>query len=283
MDPHLQNQLPALQDMLGLDEAPVGVFYTDKAPQDAYAPKPGELPTREKEMQGAVDWQGVFSNFSCVLGNIWLARKKNKAAFISAERYGCPGGAFWSGFLKPQTETIIHYVSTGVPDRMQGEHYCDSPDTLRSIFDRVDPRPAPKPICVFKPLDRFGADEVPELVAFFARPEIISGLHQLAAYVTGDPEVVASPWSAACGSVVAWPLHYLQKGQTRAVIGGWDPSARKFFKTDELSFTVPYALFADMVERHPDSFLKTETWQTVRKKIQRSKKAWGEVQEGDQP
>jgi uncharacterized protein (DUF169 family) len=269
--------------MLGLDEAPVGVFYTDKAPQDAYAPKPGELPTREKEMQGAVDWQGVFSNFSCVLGNIWLARKKNKAAFISAERYGCPGGAFWSGFLKPQTETIIHYVSTGVPDRMQGEHYCDSPDTLRSIFDRVDPRPAPKPICVFKPLDRFGADEVPELVAFFARPEIISGLHQLAAYVTGDPEVVASPWSAACGSVVAWPLHYLQKGQTRAVIGGWDPSARKFFKTDELSFTVPYALFADMVERHPDSFLKTETWQTVRKKIQRSKKAWGEVQEGDQP
>jgi len=280
MEPQVANLLPALLDILGLDESPMGVYYTDEAPPAAYAPKPGVLPTREKEMQGAVDWQGVFGNFSCVLGNIWLARKKKSAAYISAERYGCPGGAFWSGFLKPQSETIIHYVSTGVPGRMKGEHYCDSPDTLRSIFDRVDPRPAPKPICVFKSVNQFGADEVPELVAFFARPEIISGLHQLAAYVSGDPEVVASPWSAACGSIVAWPLHYLQKGMTRAVMGGWDPSARKFFKTDELSFTVPYGLFSDMVTRHSDSFLKTDTWQNVRKKIERSKRAWGDIKEG---
>ena len=84
----------------------------------------------------------------------------------------------------------------------------------------------------------------------------------------GGQSAPAQAGSAACGSVVAWPLHFLQKGQTRAVIGGWDPSARKFFKTDELSFTVPYALFTDMVVRHPDSFLKTKTWQNVRKKIQ---------------
>lgn len=277
MEPKIMTGLAKLLDTLGLEERPIGVYYTDEAPAEAFAPKPGELPTREKEMQGAIDWQGVFGNFSCVLGNIWLARKKNGVAYISAERYGCPGGAFWSGFLKPQTETIVHYVSTGVPERMEGEHYCDSPDALRSIFDRVDPRPAPKPNCVFKTVDQFGADEAPELVAFFARPEVISGLHQLAAYVTGDPEVVASPWSAACGGVVAWPLHYLHRGVTRAVIGGWDPSARKFFKTDELSFTVPFGLFSDMVTRHSDSFLKTKTWQTVRKKIERSKKTWGEV------
>ena len=67
---------------------------------------------------------------------------------------------------------------------------------------------------------------------------------------------------------------------TRAVIGGWDPSARKFFKTDELSFTVPYGLFSDMVTRHSDSFLKTNTWQNVRKKIERSKKTWGDSQRG---
>jgi len=277
MDDRMSDSLTALLEILGLDEAPMGVAYADRAPEPGFAPKQGQLPTREKEMQGAVDWQGVFSNFSCVLGNIWLARKKKSAAYISAERFGCPGGAFWTGFLKPQTETIIHYVSTGVPDRMEGEFYCDSPDTLREIFDRVDPRPAPKPYCVFKPLDQFTGGEVPELVAFFARPEIVSGLHQLAAFVTGDPEVVASPWSAACGSVVAWPLHYLGRGEARAVIGGWDPSARKFFKTDELSFTVPYSLFADMVARHPESFLKTHTWQNVRKKIERSKKAWGEI------
>ncbi|MDH3827139.1 MAG: DUF169 domain-containing protein, partial [Desulfobacterales bacterium] len=89
-------------------------------------------------------------------------------------------------------------------------------------------------------------------------------------------EVVVSPWGAGCGNVVVWPLHYLSKGQNKAVIGGWDPSARKFFKTDELSFTVPYKMFVDMIERFDESFLKTKSWATVQKKIERSKKTWGE-------
>ena len=72
-------------------------------------------------------------------------------------------------------------------------------------------------------------------------------------------------------------LHYLSKGITKAVVGGWDPSARKFYKTDELSFTVPYQMLGDMLGRFEDSFLKTESWATVQKKIQRSKKTWGEI------
>jgi hypothetical protein len=109
------------------------------------------------------------------------------------------------------------------------------------------------------------------------RPEPLCGLHQLAAFVTNDPEVVASPWGAGCGSIAAWPLHYLAKKQNRAVIGGWDPSARKFYKTDELSFTVPFQMFQEMLARYQESFLTTKTWETARKKILRSKKAWGET------
>jgi len=58
---------------------------------------------------------------------------------------------------------------------------------------------------------------------------------------------------------------------------GWDPSARKFYKTDELSFTVPYQMFSDMLRRFDESFLKTDSWATVQKKIQRSKKTRGEI------
>jgi predicted HAD superfamily hydrolase len=61
------------------------------------------------------------------------------------------------------------------------------------------------------------------------------------------------------------------------VVGGWDPSARKFFKTDELSFTVPWDLFCQMLEQYQESFLKTSTWQNVHKKINKSKKAWNEL------
>ena len=269
--------LSRFMDCLGLNEEPMGIFYSDEKPQDGFSPEPMELPTREREEKNEIQWQTVFGGFSCVLGNIWRARRKKTVAYFSAEQFGCPGGAFWLGFLKPQTETVIHFVSSGISGRMQGEFYCESADELRRIFDTIDPRPAPKKYCVVKPLSQFTDVEKPELVAFFVRPESLCGLHQLASFVTNDPEVVASPWGAACGNLVVWPLKYMVQGKIKAVLGGWDPSARKFFKTDELSLSVPYSLFADMLDRFEDSFLKSNTWETVKKKIERSKKAWGEI------
>jgi hypothetical protein len=85
----------------------MGIFYTDQKPAEGFTPKPLELPTRENEKKDEIDWQAIFGQFSCVLGNIWRARKKQTAAFLSAGQFGCPGGAFWLGFNKPQAETII--------------------------------------------------------------------------------------------------------------------------------------------------------------------------------
>ncbi len=277
MDQHLQSLVPDFLDVLGISEEPMGMFFTDEKPESGYSPKPSDIPTREKEEKNEVDWSAVFGQFSCVIGKIWLARKKNTAAFFSSQQFGSPGGAFWLGFNKPQAETIIHYVSSGIPDYMEGEHYCDSPDSLRKIFEYVDPVPAEKEYCVFKPISQFTQKQTPVLVSFFSRPEPLNGLHQLAAFVTNEPEVVASPWSAACGSLVVWPLHYLNKGQNKAVVGGWDPSARKFFKPDELSFTVPFDMFSQMLGKYKDSFLMTKTWKNVHKKINKSKSVWNEL------
>lgn len=276
MLPERTKELTPFLDLLGLDEEPMGIFYTDTRPDQGFSPDPMPLPTREREERNAIDWQTLFGGFSCVIGHIWRARKKKTAAWFDAERFGCPGGTFWLGFMKPQTETIIHYVSSGIPGRMQGEFYCEGPEALRTIFAEIDPPPAPARFCVVKPLSLFQQDERPVLVSFFCRPESLCGLHQLATFVTNDPEVVASPWGAACTGLVTWPLKYLLQGRTRAVLGGWDPSARKFFRTDELSFTVPFAMFTDMLARHGGSFLTTHTWTVVRKKIERSRKAWGE-------
>lgn len=263
-------------ELLGLDEEPMGIVYTDEEPADGLTPKPADTPTREREMRNEIDWGKIFGQFSCIMGHIWRARKKRKVAYFDALHFGCPGGAFFLGYLKPQTETIVHYVSTGVPGRMEGERYCDSPEKLREIFQVIDPRPAPAKFCVVKPLSLFGSGEKPELVAFFTRPETLCGLHQLAAFVTHDPEVVASPWGAGCTNLITWPLRYLSQGQKRVVLGGWDPSARKFYRTDELTLSVPYEIFEQMLDRYGESFLTTKTWGTVRKKIERSKKTWGE-------
>ncbi len=270
------SQVQGLMDALGATEEPLGIFYTDIEPVGGTSPKPRRLPTAREEAAGEVNFGEVFADFSCVMGYVWRARRQKTTAWFDRERLGCLGGAFYLGYLKPQLDVIAHYVSTGYPGVMEGERYLASPEDVRRFFQMVDPRPAPARFCVFKPLSLFTPEETPEVVAFFARSEVLSGLHTLAAFVTGDPEVVAAPFGADCSHVVTWPLHYRVRGQLRAVLGGWDPSARRFHRPDEMSFALPWELFRDMLRRWPESFLTTHTWATVKKKIAHSRKVWGE-------
>jgi hypothetical protein len=95
--------------------------------------------------------------------------------------------------------------------------------------------------------------------------------------VTNDIEAVAAPFGADCSFIVTWPLKYLSQGKLKAVLGGWDPSARKFHRPDEISFAMPHEMWTRLATRWPESFLTTETWAMVKKKILHSRKVWGEL------
>lgn len=260
--------------VLGYNEEPMGMFYTDTEPEKGVAPKLHYLPNTEDEAAGKVDWAALHKGWSCVLGTLRLARRRRTAAYFERGRYGCLGAAFFLGFNKPQLEAIVRYVSTGIPGVLEGERYLPSPELARQYYDLLDPEPAPKRYCVFKPLSSFGPGEQPEFVNFFARPEVISGLHQLAIYGTDDPEAVMSPWSAGCGNLVAFPRKYKQQGLVKACLGGWDPSCRKFLKIDEITFTVPIDMFRRMLERWQESFLTAPAWQSVKRRIAESNDVW---------
>jgi len=272
----MREKLDGMLEALGHGEEPLGVYYTDTQPEDGFHPKPGPRVSYEKEQRGEMDWGAIWGNFSCVIGQTWLARKKGKPAWFEADAYGCPGGSFFLGFHKPQVDFICRYVSSGIPGAVHGEHYMKTPEEVRAFFTALDPRPAPARYCVIKPLRLFAKGETPEVVVFFARGEVLSGLFTLAVFVTGDPEVVASPFGAGCTNILTWPIKYQAEGRLRAVLGGADPSERKFLKADEWTFAVPYALFEKMVAEWQDSFLTTDTWAGVRKKAERSREAWGE-------
>jgi len=265
-------------EYLGLGEEPFGVYYSDTLPENAYGPKKGTPISRELEDKHELDMQEVMQSFSCVMGNVWLARKKGGAAFISAEQYGCPGGVYYCSMMKPHLRFIEHYVSTGFEGTpLQGERYMPNPDAMRNFMLEVNPREAPGKYCIFKPLSQFTEAVQPEFVIFFARPEVLCGLHTQATFTTGDMECVVSPFGAGCTNMISWPLYYKEKGLEKAVIGGFDPSARKFMKTDELTFTVSLDLYEKMLAALPDSMFTHETdWKGVRKKVERSVKAWGE-------
>lgn len=277
MNPILEGTKTFLE-YLGLNEEPMGVYYADSKPENAYGPKPGVPISRELEERGEIDMQEVMKTFSCVMGNVWLARKKGGAAYISAEEYGCPGGVYYCSMIKPHLRFIEHYVSTGFEGTpVEGERYMPNPDAMREFMLRVNPREAPGKYCIFKPLSAFAEGEQPEFIIFFARPEVLTGLFTQAVFATGDMDCVVSPFGAGCTNMLGWPLYYQQKGHEKAVLGGFDPSARKFMKTDELTFTVSLSLYEKMLAALPESMFTHETdWKTVRKKVERSAKAWGE-------
>jgi uncharacterized protein (DUF169 family) len=265
-------------DHLGLNEEPFGVYYDDIKPEKAFGPNSGVPISRELENKGQIDMQAVLKQFSCVIGNIWLARKKHCAAYISSEAYGCPGGVYYCAMMKPYLKFIENYVSTGFSGTpVHGERYLSSPEAMRKFLERVNPREAPGKYCIFKPLSLFSADEEPEFIIFFARPEVMCGLFIQTTFTTGEVDCVATPFGAGCTNILAWPLYYKEQGLEKAVIGGFDPSARKFLKTDELTFTVPLPLYKKMLKALPDSMFNLDgSWVSVRKKVDRSAKAWGE-------
>lgn len=274
----LLRQTNVLLDLLGHSEEPMGVFYTNTKPVEGYGPKEGEIFTREREEAGEIDWRNMAETFSCMISNIWLARKKKKPAWLSHEHCGCMGGGFYSGMYTPYLEFNIFYVSTGVPGTpVDGEHYLPSAQSMRAFMDEVNPRPAPGKYGVIKHLSLFENDERPEIVVFFARPEVLTGLHSLVSYTTGDYNAIQSPFGAACTNIITWPLTYMAKKEEKAVLGGFDPSARKFFKTDELTFAVPLPLYRKMLDAMESSALARDIWKNgPLKKVRRSAQTWDE-------
>lgn len=274
----LTEQTRRLLELLGHEEEPFGVHYTDVKPEDGFGPKPGEIFSRDREEAGLIDWHQAFQNFSCVVGNIRLARKKKRAAWISLEECGCMGGGFYAGLYRPYLETNVLYVSTGIPGTpMEGEHYLPSPESMRTFMEDSLPPAATGAYCVIKPLAQFTEAQPPLVVVFFARPEALNGLFSLACYAAGSHLAVASPFGAGCTNIIAWPLIYQQRGEERAVLGGFDLSARKFLKADELTFSIPLPLYRKMLDVMEHSALPRQTWQGVRNKVRRSARAWGEA------
>jgi hypothetical protein len=112
----------------------------------------------------------------------------------------------------------------------------------------------------------------PEVVIFFAQPDVLSGLFTLAGFDVAEPDGVISPFAAGCGTIVQYPYLEKDKERPRGVIGMFDVSARPFVPANMLTFSVPMNKFARMVENMEESFLITESWNKVQKRIGKAAK-----------
>ena len=202
----------------------------------------------------------------CLIGDLAAVRKGRSLCF-SVESIGCHGGKRYLGFSDEIMPDFEYFLSCGIPGKLEGERYKKTPELVRETLKHWPEFKAPSRFIVFKRWDKLEDSDNPEVVVFFARPEVISGLFTLANFDEIEPNGVFTPFAAGCGSMVMYPYLEMGTARPRAVLGMFDVSARPFVPLDTLTFSAPIDKFLRMVENMEDSFLITGSWGKVRKRI----------------
>ena len=236
-------------ERLGLKEHPLAAFYSNEKPGAGLSPKE----------QGHV----------CMFALLRRARQKGETVYFDAEHVGCFGGGYYMGFQATARQNIEYFLSCGIPGEMEGERYIKNPETAREYFASVQPRKAPGKYCIFKSLNKLSAQEEPEVVIFFAPPDVLAGLFTLTNYAAERFDAVSIPFSSGCGAILTHPLKEAEEKNPRAVLGLFDVSARPFVEADILTLAMPIKLFLSLLDNQDESFLITRSWDAVRKRVEK--------------
>ena len=227
-------------------ELPVTFYYTNRAE----AAPPAKPPVGHR----------------CVIAALSQVRK-GKSLRFDAGSVGCGGAKRYLGFSEEVIPDFEYFLSTGIPGKLSGERYKKSPGLVKEMMGKAPVFTAPAKFIVFKRWDALEGADDPEVVIFFARPDVISGLFTLANFDEAEPNGVFSPFAAGCGSIVQYPYLERDSERPRAVLGLFDVSARPHVLTDVFTFSVPMQKFRRMIENVEASFLVTSSWGKVRKRM----------------
>jgi uncharacterized protein (DUF169 family) len=196
--------------------------------------------------------------------------RRGASLFFDETSITCPGGKLYAGFQKTRSPDFRYFLSYGKEGVVRGERYKKNPEIVDESVRGMASLPSQGKKLLFRRWDDLGEGDNPGVVVFFARPEVISGLFTLANYDRADPDGVICPFGSGCSSIIHYPWLEQQREDPRAVLGMFDPSARKCVSSDILTFAVPMKKFSSMIADMDGSFLTTETWETVKKKIRQS-------------
>jgi uncharacterized protein (DUF169 family) len=227
-------------------ELPISFYYTD---EDGHAElaKPNSMPR-------------------CAIAALQHVRKGRSLCF-DVNSVGCPGGKRYFGFAEGLMPSFEYFLSCGIPGKMEGERYKKTPQLVKQVMKHSPALKAPASFIVFKRWDMLEKSDDPEVVIFFAQPDVLSGLFTLANFDQAEPNGVFAPFGAGCSTIVLYPYLEKNSNRPRGVIGMFDVSARPFTPKDALTFSLPMQKFATMIENMEQSFLITKSWSKVQSRI----------------
>jgi uncharacterized protein (DUF169 family) len=227
-------------------DLPICYFYTDQV--------------------GDEEWKETTVENRCLIGN--LARVREGFPFVyDARTSGCSGGKRYSGLTKTLRPKFEYFLSCGIPGELEGERYKKSPELVIEYLKNHPPFEAPGKYLIFKRLDRLAPHEQPFAVVFFAKPDVLAGLFALANYDLVEAGGVITPMGSGCASIINYPYLEAASEHPRCVLGMFDVSARPCVPENELTFTVPFQRFKQMVVNMDESFLITPSWNAVKNRF----------------
>jgi len=228
---------------------PVAYWYTDEVSED------DRRDSRDEE--------------HCVVASFQRVRQGH--AFVYGKGSpGCRGWARYTGFSETLRPNFEYFLSCGIPGELEGERYKQSPELVKSYLESHPPFEAPARWLVFKRWDKLSLEDEPFAVIFFAAADVLSGLFALANYDRSDPHGVIAPMGSGCAQIVGYPWLEAHADAPRCVLGMFDVSARPQVRPGELTFTVPFARFEQMVANMDESFLITASWDRVRARMRQA-------------
>ena len=193
--------------------------------------------------------------------------QEGKSLYVEAESVKCFGGKRYLGFSQEITPDFDYFLSCGIAGKTRGERYVKSPEMVREITKNTPIFTAPGKFVVFKRWDKLEEIDNPEVVIFFATTDVLSGLFTLTRFDETDRGAIQSPFGSGCASIIQYP--YLEQAceYPHAIIGMFDPSARPFVPQDTLTLAIPMKKFVKMIDNMEESFLITESWQKIQRRI----------------
>ena len=247
MDTNLKERFLQLwEKYFGSSELPI-TFYYHKEPQNA------RIVTKAKGR-------------SCLICELAKVRNGESLAY-DADAIACGGAKRYLGYSDTIRHNFEYFLSCGIPGKMEGERYIRTPEMVLELQkEQKTVKDAKGNYIIFKRWDKLEEIDEPAVVIFFAKPDVLSGLFTLTNFDQVEPNSTYTPFGAGCSSIVHYP--YLEKDadRPRAVIGMFDPSARPCVPANILSFAVPMIKFERMIDYMEESFLITDTWETVKKR-----------------
>ena len=228
-------------------ELPIVFFYSDENKGAEYAEKP--------------------EGWNCVIRELVKVRNGKSLAF-NIDSLTCGGSKRYMNFTDKMRPGFEYFLSCG-NENMHGEKYIKTPEMVKEILENQPKIIYDNKKIVFKRWDNISETDDPEVVIFFAKPDVLSGLFTLANFDQTDPNGSITPFGAGCASVVYFPYLESKSEKQRAVIGMFDITARPFVPANVITFAIPFKRFEKMVGYMEESFLTTNSWNKLKSRIEK--------------